>query len=384
VLVPSEHSKGLASENPRADQTIFLFSFTRGFGGGEMSLGTLVPYLARQARCVIFVENDRHLRQVAGLDLPSVDIVRVARGNSPWSFLRTLWTVQRQILLRWPTAILANQYKSAFVMALLTFLYFPKRILRSIYIRDFGFYWLPFILWRLPDALLLAPSPAIFEHRKFRRAGLAKHRCEVIPNAVHLPELTEEEKSGDGSIVFCGRLVPWKGVDLLIEAFHRVHERNHATRLVIAGEKVDLSYVSKLHQAVRERGLDHCVEFREFTWDLDGLYRNASVVAVPSVSIPPGPESFSRVLIEGWAYAKPVVAFDAGGPHHLIENGSNGYLVSEGNVAEFADRLIELLAMPELRRRLGDAGQQKVFREFDPDRIARRLFASITQADRPQ
>jgi glycosyltransferase involved in cell wall biosynthesis len=65
-----------------------------------------------------------------------------------------------------------------------------------------------------------------------------------------------------------------------------------------------------------------------------------------------------RVVIEGLAAGVPVIGSDVGGIPDLIHQGENGFVVPGGNVRELEARIRELLADPELRRRMGANGYQ--------------------------
>lgn len=106
---------------------------------------------------------------------------------------------------------------------------------------------------------------------------------------------------------------------------------------------------------------------------------------VPSISAHGGPESLGRTILEAWAYGRPVIAFAAGGPRHLIQPEIDGLLVPEGDVAQLADSIRSLIITPQKARALGMAGRQRVEQEFSIEavasRMADRLHALLTMAD---
>jgi glycosyltransferase involved in cell wall biosynthesis len=78
--------------------------------------------------------------------------------------------------------------------------------------------------------------------------------------------------------------------------------------------------------------------------------QSADVVVHASTS----PEPFGRVIIEGMAMARPVVATAIGAPPEIIRDGVTGILVPPGDAAALAAVLDRLLADPDMRRRLGE------------------------------
>lgn len=71
--------------------------------------------------------------------------------------------------------------------------------------------------------------------------------------------------------------------------------------------------------------------------------------------------------------ARPVVALRSGGVPEIVADGKTGLLAEDGDIPELASCLRRLLADPELRRRLGAAGLERVRRDFTPQRMARQM-----------
>jgi glycosyltransferase involved in cell wall biosynthesis len=358
---------------------IFILSFAPGFGGSEKSIATLIPYLAKEADLTVFVENDRHYLELASQNLVGVALVRTGKGNSVPARLKTVRLILTNLFLRRPDAILTNQYNSALVLAFVSFVFLPRKIPCSVYIRDFSFDRLNFILKRLPHARFIATTEAIFRCPRYVALGLAQHRCEVIPNCVELPADPErsEEPATEQFVVCCARLVPLKGIDRLLRAFQRVLDQVPGAMLQVVGEETDKGYADGLRNLVDELEIKEAVSFMAFATDIDWIFRRGSVFVVPSLSIQGGPESFSRIIIEAWAHCKPVVAFDVGGPHYIIDDGKNGFLVDEDDVATMAARITQLLTDSVLRRKMGRNGHEKVRREFCPEAVAPLLLNRI-------
>src|SRR5204862_2485653 len=76
-------------------------------------------------------------------------------------------------------------------------------------------------------------------------------------------------------------------------------------------------------------------------------------------------EVFGWMIAEAMAHAKPVVATRVGGIPELISNGLSGCLVARGDTHAMADRILKLLADPQLRRRMGQAVRETVEAKFD-------------------
>lgn len=170
-------------------------------------------------------------------------------------------------------------------------------------------------------------------------------------------------KADGGAVkfVFLGRLVDWKAVDILIEAFSLVAARTPA-QLHIVG---DGSERPRLEALAQRQGLQERVTFHGFVpqTQCPALLAQADVMVLPSLY-----ECGGAVVLEAMAMGLPVIASDWGGPADYLDAGC-GILIRPINRALFrealADAMLTLARSPALRRRLGRAGRNKVAREFD-------------------
>jgi colanic acid/amylovoran biosynthesis glycosyltransferase len=95
---------------------------------------------------------------------------------------------------------------------------------------------------------------------------------------------------------------------------------------------------------------------------------------VPSLRARDGDsEGLPNVAVESAASGCPVVASDHGGIREAVTDGLTGFLVPEGAVEPLAQRLAELLASPDLRRRFGTAALELAEQKFDRRRQMARL-----------
>lgn len=86
-------------------------------------------------------------------------------------------------------------------------------------------------------------------------------------------------------------------------------------------------------------------------------------------------EGLPRALVEAMKSGVPPVCYAADGVEDLIEDGVNGFLVPLGNVSVLAQRVLELLKDPALRRRLGEEASRSIASEFDIDLMVRQQEA---------
>ncbi|HYZ92947.1 MAG TPA: glycosyltransferase [Actinomycetota bacterium] len=158
---------------------------------------------------------------------------------------------------------------------------------------------------------------------------------------------------GEPTIVFVGRLQPFKGTDVAIHALAHLRRMVPDARLVIVGgdsPRGSRGERMRLRLAARRIGVADRLRFLEpVPHDvLPDLYRAADVVVVPSAS-----ESFGLVALEAAACGTPVVATAVGGLRLTVRDGETGYLVGSRDPAAFAAALSRVLADPSARDRLG-------------------------------
>jgi 1,2-diacylglycerol 3-alpha-glucosyltransferase len=149
-------------------------------------------------------------------------------------------------------------------------------------------------------------------------------------------------------ILFVGRLMRDKEIDVLIRAMAMVREERDA-HLLIAGRGDDREALGEL---VSELGLERVVRFLGFfpEEDMPGLYREVDLFAITSRC-----EVQSLPVLQAVATGLPVVAADAVALPELVGDRVNGYLVPPGGVEETARAILAVLNDPEQARRFGEA-----------------------------
>jgi len=157
--------------------------------------------------------------------------------------------------------------------------------------------------------------------------------------------------------VYLGRLVDWKGVQFLIPAFKSVAEKNPRVVLDILGEGEERQMLEDL---TRRLNLGDRVNFVGWVSAEEGArrLRQADVLVLPSLR-----EVGGIVLLEAMAVGLPVIATDWGGPAIHVTDAT-GIRVSpttrDGFIQGFAAAMLRLARDGDLRRRMGQAGLQRV------------------------
>jgi glycosyltransferase involved in cell wall biosynthesis len=175
------------------------------------------------------------------------------------------------------------------------------------------------------------------------------------------------------AILCTGTMYEVKGHTYLIEACRLLSQRGLAFVCHLVGDGPDRA---TLDEQVRRAGLSDRILFHgQRTRDeIAALLQEVDVVAVPSIPTSSGRrEGIPVVLMEAMASGTPVVASGISGIPELVENEQSGLLVPPRDPAALARALERLQRDPSLRERLGQAGREKVVREFDLNRNAATL-----------
>jgi phosphatidyl-myo-inositol dimannoside synthase len=142
----------------------------------------------------------------------------------------------------------------------------------------------------------------------------------------------------------------YKGVDKLIAAIALLRKSISNLHLVVVGGGDDLARHVKL---ASDQGVSDCVQFFDnlSRAQIGACYFHADVFAMPSTG-----EGFGLVFLEAMAFAKPVIGAMSGGIPDVVEDGTNGFLVSAGDFDQLCQALRVLLTNEQLRKELGAKG----------------------------
>jgi glycosyltransferase involved in cell wall biosynthesis len=145
-----------------------------------------------------------------------------------------------------------------------------------------------------------------------------------------------------------GRLAPWKGQHVFLEAFARAFSGGNEVAVVV-GEAMfgtqEEEYARDLHDMVQRLGIAERVDFRGFRDDVWAELAPMSICVHASVV----PEPFGQVIVEAMLASIPVIATAAGGPSEIVTDGQDGLLYPPGDVEALADAMRRLREDPALR-----------------------------------
>ena len=195
-----------------------------------------------------------------------------------------------------------------------------------------------------------------------RTYGASADRVRVIPcgadMALFQPLHREAARSELGIddhlkvLLFAGRLQPFKGIDLLLEAVSRLPDRRQVLLCVVGGNDDSADELARLNGLASRLGIADKVSFRGAVdhTRMPLFYSAADLCIVPSYH-----ESFGLVAVEALACGTPVVASRVGGLATIVKHGETGFLVDDLAPEAFARCIDMLLRDDALRTRMGQA-----------------------------
>ena len=184
---------------------------------------------------------------------------------------------------------------------------------------------------------------------------------DMLPNPFDADKFRLNGEVGD-YVLFFGRLIDEKGVDVLLEAAALVPD----LPIVVIGEGPDRAVLEQ-----QGAGLPH-VRFVGPQWgdELNNWLKDARAVVVPSV----WHENFPYVIFQAFAAAKPVLGSNRGGIPELVKNG-HGWIYDALNVDSLAKGLRHVRDLPDARiSEMGAVAQKFVSDEFNDAAIYARLI----------
>jgi glycosyltransferase involved in cell wall biosynthesis len=171
-----------------------------------------------------------------------------------------------------------------------------------------------------------------------RRAGLGKP-VSLVPNGVDVGLIDAVPPAElESDVIFVGRLVRGKGVDVLLRALSELKREIPDVRAVIVGDGPERA---KLELRAKRLGLEGNVLFVGFLEDYTrvlALMKSSKVFVLPSRR-----EGFGIVALEAMASGLPVVTIDApmNAARFLVEDGKTGLVVPEEKLAEALSGLLD-------------------------------------------
>ena len=224
--------------------------------------------------------------------------------------------------------------------------------------------------YRNLDVLALLTPQLVEEAAQIMKGKNAHTRLIYMPNFLEPfpPEPPEGER--EKTVIAVGRVTEVKRFDLLVEQFIHMHERVPGWKLKLIGDGEDMP---KLRQLVEKNGADYV----ELAGQMDNALVSQEMARAAIFAMSSRSEGLPFVLLEAQSCALPIVAYDVRvGPGFVVQDGRDGYLVPEGDRAQYEDRLAELMNSPAKRAEMGRQARLSADR-FRRERVAEKWYTVI-------
>jgi glycosyltransferase involved in cell wall biosynthesis len=166
-----------------------------------------------------------------------------------------------------------------------------------------------------------------------------------------------------------GRLTPWKGQEMFIEAINLVNTElgYEAFYVVVLGSdqgrdlyKKKLIRLSEQYRMTKQiRFIDHCK-------DMALAYKVSDIVVSTSIE----PEAFGRVAVEAQSMEKPIIASNIGGSNETIIDEKTGFLFETGNAKSLSQKILKTLSLDETSlKSIGIEGRKNIIKKFNVEKM---------------
>ena len=396
------------SECPSQPFRILYFDHTAILSGGEIALFNLIRYMDRQLVTPVVVLCSEgpladRLRDICDVHiLPLPEHVRNRRKDSlGWKSLLKLRDIAALVFCSFRLARFAakhdvrlihtNSLKADIIGGIAADLarcpvvwhvhdrieedYLPKPMVRAF----------RFLCGFLPS-YVIANSQAVLETLHLKRSrpqtaispGVELPKCSTAAGrAVVDPEGFANGGTEKQVIALIGRICPWKGQHVFLQAAAAVRRRFPNARFKIVGAALfgEEQYEVELRRLRTELDMDGVIEFTGFCPNVAGLMAEIDLVVHASTIAEP----FGQVIVEGMAAAKPIVATNGGGVPEIVLDSVTGFLVPMGDASAMAEAICKMLSDPLMARRMGLRGRERARNCFSIESTSEKVEAVYRQ-----
>jgi glycosyltransferase involved in cell wall biosynthesis len=232
---------------------------------------------------------------------------------------------------------------------------------------------------RLLDAIICVSDS--FKNNVVQQ-NLKPKRLRRVYNGIRVDVFENSGSAGNGTIKrefgiangqpvvgIVGNIQRWKGQLVVLQAIHELKKTVPGIKCLIIGQVAQRSedYKEELDAYVRDNDLGNNIIFTGFRTDIPAILNALDIVVHASVD----PEPFGRVILEGMAMRKPVIATNFGGPTEIILPYETGMLVPPNDPQKMADAITYCLSDKDRAREMGERGRQRFVEMFSSEKMVK-------------
>lgn len=200
------------------------------------------------------------------------------------------------------------------------------------------------------------------------------------PDTVTVPSPSIREKLGLPAdvllLAYVARISPQKGFSDLVDACALLRQDGADFHLLVAGDPIDQRYFKHMGHMITQSKLTERIHFlgRLEPDDMPALYKQVDIFVTSSHH-----EPFARSILEAMAMEVPVVGTNTGGTPEAVLSNKTGIIAKTGVPGSLAQGLQKLIADPQLRRQMGQAGRERILHHFTTQHYVDNLHALYQQ-----
>ncbi len=369
---------------------LFVTHWAQRLGGAELSLLDIMTEACKNADIyLVTTENGKLVESAKSMGINckiipcAKEIENIRRDKMILALLRNIrvlfsyfhfvYKFYKYVTFLKPDIIHANIPKSHVALSLSYWLYKDCTCifhLREIFKKPSFSASLYHLLLPRQNFMVIAISEAVKRNLPPR----IKKNTVVLYNGIKIPEQIPEKKTQQQpAFLYLGRIVPWKGCHLLIDAFYLLYQRagDLCGTLDLVGDTLywDQSYRKSLSDKIGRLNLAEKIRLLPHTPNPQQVFYSHDILCMASDN-----EPFGRVAIEAMSCGLPVISFESGGICEIIKHKISGLLVEQNNISAFADAMEMFIHHPDKIDLMGKSGYQIAKNNFDKERNIPRII----------
>lgn len=329
---------------------------------------------------VVLCSDTGNGKQIEELGIRFVPIGMSRHGLAPWQQLRTFWRVRREYKRLRPSLVWQIGLKPIVLGSLAAISAGVTKVVNAPVGMGFVFagdslkarILRPVALLALKRLLNPSGSKVVFENdddlREMVRIGAVRRDAAVLIRGAGVDierYAPAPEPTGVPVVLFAARLIWEKGVGVFVNAARILRAQGVEARFLVAGGVDHESSSAVPESQLRDWEAEGTITWLGARRDMARVIADCNLFCLPTHYR----EGLPKVLLEAMACGRACVATDAPGCREAITDGDNGLLVPVRDADALARALRHLLETPELRRRMGERGRERVEGEFAQERV---------------
>lgn len=381
--MPDQELK-ISMSGKKRPKILFVSHWAQRLGGAEISLLDIMNEACKKADVSLvcsengaLVESAKTMgidcriincnKQIENIRRDKLIISLVCNFKAVFFYFCYIFQLYRYVVKLKPDIIHANIPKSHVAIGIIsrfyrdcTFVFHFREIFKTSSVPVF----LYSLLIPRSRYMVIAISAAVKNTLPLR----IKKRTQVLYNGIKIPGvLSQKSQRENPAFLYLGRVVPWKGCHLLIEAYSLLCQKtaDRCGSLDLVGDTLywDQSYRNYLLKKISLLNLSGKIRLLPHTFNPSQLYHSHDILCMASDN-----EPFGRVAIEAMSYGLPVISFKSGGIGEIVKHGTSGFLVPQNDIRGFADTMEKFILDPVLITTMGRAGYEIANRNFNSEK----------------